>query len=175
MVIHLGKVFSMASVAMVCCAGSLLADMPGQPKARHANLIENGSFEQRAQGAPNPFIESLAPGSGVLLGWKIIAPETHLPAEKGDRGQTLLNVDWIGPRRWRASHCDHCLDLDGGIQQVVPTSPGKRYTLRFDLAGNPECGPRVQRLRILIDQKAHDFEFDSTGKSKTDLGWVTKE
>jgi hypothetical protein len=65
--------------------------------------------------------------------------------------------------------------LDGGIQQVVATSPGKRYTLRFDLAGNPEGGPRVQRLRVLIDQKAHEFEFDSTGKSKTDLGWVTKE
>jgi choice-of-anchor C domain-containing protein len=137
------------------------------------NLVVNGSFERRSEGEPNAGIESLSPKDKLLLGWQVIESKRPTDGKEGE-APGFSNVDWIGPERWTASHGKHCLDLDGGVRQVVMTKPGQHYVLQFDLAGNPEAGPMVQRLHVTIGGKTHQFDFDSRGKSKRDLGWVTK-
>lgn len=143
-------------------------------KEAEANLVVNGSFERRTEGQPNSHIESVARGSKALLGWEVIESKRPPVEGGGDEAPGISNVDWLGPERWTASHGKHCLDLDGGIRQALPTKAGRRYVLQFDLAGNPEAEPMVQHLRVLIGEKAHEFEFDSRGKTKRALGWVTK-
>jgi choice-of-anchor C domain-containing protein len=132
------------------------------------NLVVNGSFEFRRVGQPNAGIEVLATGSDVLTGWNVVTPDDSKAVQ-------THTVDWIGPQRWTASHGKCCLDLDGGIRQLVPTKAGQRYVVTFDLAGNPEAGGMVQHLGVIIDEQTHLFEFDSTGKSKNDLGWASKQ
>jgi hypothetical protein len=143
------------------------------------NLVTNGSFECRLEGQPPSHIETLAPGKTDLAGWEIIDPRP-LPAA-GEAGKidtpdqaTGWTIDWIGPTRWKAAHGNHCLDLDGGIRQTIRTEPGKTYELRFDFAANPELGPNMAHLRVLIDDDRHDFSFDSAGHDPVNLGWNTK-
>jgi choice-of-anchor C domain-containing protein len=143
-------------------------------KEADGNLVVNGSFERRNEGQPNSHIESLARGTKALVGWEVIESERPPVEGGGDEGPGISNVDWLGPERWTASHGKHCLDLDGGIRQAVPTKAGQRYVLRFDLAGNPEAEPMVQHLRVIVGEKAHEFDFDSRGKTKRSLGWATK-
>jgi choice-of-anchor C domain-containing protein len=132
------------------------------------NLVVNGSFEFRRVSQPNGNIEVLATGSDVLTGWHIVTADDS-------RAVQTHTVDWIGPERWTASHGKCCLDLDGGVRQTVRTKAGQRYILSFDFAGNPEAGGMVQRLTVMIDGQSHHFEFDSTGKTNTDLGWTSKQ
>jgi choice-of-anchor C domain-containing protein len=138
-----------------------------------SNLVVNGSFERRSDGEPNANIESLGLNDKVLLGWQVI--ESKRPSD-GKRGEApgFSNVDWIGPERWTASHGRYCLDLDGGVRQIVATKPGQRYMLEFDLAGNPEAGAMVQHVRVMLGAETHRFDFDSREKTKRKLSWITK-
>jgi choice-of-anchor C domain-containing protein len=122
-----------------------------------ANLIRNGSFEGRETSLPAN-IHTLAPGQSDLTGWDII--------EKP--------IDHIGPQRWRAAHGTHCLDMDGGIRQIVSTEPGQAYELSFQMAGNVEVAPPHKKLQVLIDDDPHVFEFDASGHTRTELGWQTQ-
>jgi choice-of-anchor C domain-containing protein len=143
------------------------AEKPG------SNLVVNGSFERRTEGEPNAGIESLGVKDKVLLGWQVI--ESKRPTD-GKDGEVpgISNVDWIGPERWTASHGRYCLDLDGGIRQVVTTKAGQRYVLQFDMAGNPEVGVAAQRLRVMLGKETREFDFDANGKTERKMGWVTK-
>lgn len=145
-------------------------------------LLLNGSFEQRKSGLPPEHIETLEPGRDDIIGWEIIdMPPRSVSPEQVTAGQSGVDiapqrktVDWKGPTRWKASDGDHCLDLDGGIRQTVHTVKGESYELRFDLAGNPELGPGIRRLRVVVDGRRHDFAFDTTGKTTDNLGWIMK-
>ena len=53
--------------------------------------------------------------------------------------------------------------------------PGKLYRLQFRLAGNVEGGPAKRNLHVIIDDVVLDFAFDVTGKTKQEMGWVSKE
>jgi choice-of-anchor C domain-containing protein len=143
------------------------------------NLAVNGSFERREAGQPPNHIETLKPGSQDLAGWEIIDPlgkpgSAAVPfgQETEDLRTEGWTIDWIGPTRWQASHGRQSLDLDGGVRQTLATVPGRTYVLYFDAAANPEQGPNVADLRVLIDDESHDFKLDSTGKSAGDLGWA---
>lgn len=162
------------AVALEKPQGSIFAlgELRARERARD-NLIVNGSFERRKEGTPNQSIEPLIVGSDVLVGWEVFDVEQH--NSTGDRAAVQRIVEWIGPQRWAAADGDYCLDLDAGIRQVVPTTAGKQYVVRFDMAGNPESGPRVQLLTVVVDERAYPFDFDSTGRSKRDLGWTVKE
>ena len=147
-----------------------------------SQVLLNGSFEQRKYGLPPRHIETLKPGRDDIVGWEIIDMPLELVSPKhapcGQPGPDIVpqrkTVDWIGPTRWRASDGDHCLDLDGGIRQTVRTMIGESYEVRFDLAGNPELGPSTQRLCVVVDDRRHDFTFDTTGKTTDKLGWSTR-
>jgi choice-of-anchor C domain-containing protein len=143
------------------------------PEKPRSSLVVNGSFERRTEGEPNAGIESLGAKDKVLLGWQVI--ESKRPSDgKDGEAPGISNVDWIGPERWTASHGKHCLDLDGGIRQVVRTKVGQRYVLEFDMAGNPEVGVTGQRLRVTVGRETHEFDFDASGKTERKMGWLTK-
>jgi hypothetical protein len=135
------------------------------------SLITNGSFETRKEGDPQRNIETLQPGSDHLKGWEVIDPQ---PAPGGNDQKPPI-VDWIGPERWKASHGLHCLDIDGGIRQSVATNANTVYALQFDMAGNPEIDASIrQLLHVWVDGDTHDFAFDPSGASRTDLKWATR-
>ena len=125
------------------------------------NLIINGSFEIRESGEPNKNIDRLTPDRKDLVGWQV----------------TGKSVDWKGPTRWKASHGEHCLDINapGGIKQTLNTTPGRDYQLQFDLAGNVETEPWKKLLRVSINGDHHDFPFDAAGHTRDKLGWVRRQ
>lgn len=139
---------------------SFAAWLPGTP-THGGNLAVNGSFEIRAAGEPNRHIDTLTPDRKDLVGWQI----------------TGKSVDWVGPTRWKASDGDQCLDIDapGGVRQTIPTTPGRDYQLRFDMAGNVETEPLGKVLRVSINGDHRDFSFDAAGHTRDSLGWVRKE
>jgi choice-of-anchor C domain-containing protein len=71
-----------------------------------------------------------------------------------------------------------CLDLNhvtgGGVSQAVATTPGKRYVVSFDLAGNPLAGASPELKRVRVEAAGHfaEFEFDVTGRTPEDMGWT---
>jgi len=131
------------------------------------NLISNGSFEQ---GPPPGSYLNVAYGSRTISGWLV----------------TVEGVDYVGTL-WRASDGARSIDLDGsaasrlsppyaigGIQQTIATTPGMRYEVSFDLAGNGFSGPPVKRMRLLAAGQSADFEFVTKGNSPTSMGWTRK-
>jgi len=87
------------------------------------------------------------------------------------------NVDYIGSL-WEASEGSHSIDLNGlqagSISQEVNTIIDSCYNFSFDLAGNPESGPRIKDLTVTINNSVFDFTFDVTGYSHQNMGWQTQ-
>lgn len=170
----LGSVLSLCAVGVV---GSLAYSDPPKPpdefeqqsaRSHPLNLVVNGSFESRQEGEPPVNLETLPPGNAGLSGWEIIDSPTsnEVPAPR--------STDWVGPDRWKASHGQYCLDIDGGIRQWVPTAIGTEYELRFDFASNPELGPPPQQLRVLIDDHSTEFGFEDPAGNTGNLRWTTR-
>ncbi|MEV5712120.1 choice-of-anchor C family protein [Actinoallomurus sp. NPDC052274] len=93
------------------------------------------------------------------------------------------NVDLIGSGFWQAAEGNQSIDLDGNtagtVEQSVPTHFGGCYNVTFSLAGNPDGGPAVKRgfLRVTQHGMGHpanqrNFAFDTTGKTRADMGYV---
>ena len=60
----------------------------------------------------------------------------------------------------------------GSISQTINGfNIGDEYTLYFDIAGHPS-GAAIKELEASIDGVTQSFQFDSTGSSPGDLGWV---
>jgi choice-of-anchor C domain-containing protein len=121
--------------------------------------FQDGSFEDTADNC-NQYNVS----GNAIPGWTIYAG----------------NVDWeAGCDGWAASDGTHSLDLVGdgaggigGIEQTFDTTPGAVYEVRFDLAGNPGNVPVVKPLAVTVAGVEHDFTFDTTGRTATDMGWT---
>jgi choice-of-anchor C domain-containing protein len=127
----------------------------------HANLITNGSFEDGASVGGS--FSTLTAGSTALTGWTI------------DWGQ----IDHIGTY-WTPSQGARSLDLNGlvpgSISQSFTTTSGTPYEIKFDLAGNPDFAG-TKTLLVWGDGASvfnQVFTFDSTGKSTSNMGWVTE-
>ena len=122
------------------------------------NLLQNGSFEQ--------------PGGGDVLG----ATGTFVTGWVIPSGK---NVDYLNTY-WTSSDGTHSIDLDGtpgagAIAQTFATTAGTQYTVTFDMAGNPNAGPTVKQMQLqAAGQTSSVFTFDITGKTPTNMGWVTK-
>jgi choice-of-anchor C domain-containing protein len=90
------------------------------------------------------------------------------------------SVDWKGAY-WKSSHGRRSLDLNGdepgGIRQDFASTPGRRYCVTFDMAGNPalpDIWPPVKKLRVRAAGQSADFEFDVRGNTIERMGWVGK-
>ncbi|WNE96810.1 choice-of-anchor C family protein [Streptomyces luomodiensis] len=150
-------------VASVAVAGVLAGTGIGAASAAAVSLsrFDDGSFET-PRVAANTFTNV---GTGGTIGpWKV----------------TAGNVDHIGAGYWQAAEGDQSVDLNGGtagtVAQTFTTVPGKRYVVTYSLAGNPGGGPAVRTGKVLVDgQNFQDFSFDVTGKTVTNMGYVTRE
>jgi choice-of-anchor C domain-containing protein len=63
------------------------------------------------------------------------------------------NVDWVGTGYWNSSQGNYSVDMDGTtpgkISHNFDTVPGGKYSVSFDLSGNP-WGGAVQPLQVFI-------------------------
>lgn len=132
---------------------------PPPPPPATTNLLafSNPGFEQ-------------PPGIGTYRVFTTWSPPPGWVVENG-------TVEIVGPY-WQAAEGSQSLDLNGiydytgAIYQEAGTVPGHRYRIRFALAGNPEGGPVVKTVKVFWnnDLLGH-LEFDTTGRSFTDMGW----
>ncbi|MFE9096670.1 choice-of-anchor C family protein [Streptomyces sp. NPDC007264] len=133
--------------------------------AQATTAFSNGSFETPIV-APNVF-QTFVPGQDMGL-WQV---------ESG-------TVDLVDNSYWQAAEGNQSVDLNGGgpgaVSQTFTTKPGTKYTVTYDLAGNPVVDPTysppVKTGKALIDgQTFQDFTFDTTGKTPTNMGYVTRQ
>jgi choice-of-anchor C domain-containing protein len=154
---------------VACLAGAFLlavvfgslATGDDQKQDKDKNLLQNGSFEEGPEPNENGFI-SLDEGSKDIKGWAVI------------RGQ----IDYIGSY-WQHADGKRSLDLHGspgfgGVKQTFATKKGKKYRVSFSLAGNVDGGVPEKKLGVKAAGKEEKFSFDTTGKSRTDMGWTTQ-
>ncbi|MCO5996391.1 choice-of-anchor C family protein [Actinoallomurus rhizosphaericola] len=150
-----------AAAALALC---VTAARPAQARSTEVPSFSNGGFESPVVPA-NAFTTFI---TGDRLGaWKVVSG----------------NVDLVGSGFWQAAEGNQSVDLDGDvsgtIEQSVPTRPGGCYTLTFSLAGNPEGGPAVKEGFLRVTQHGvnrpagqRSFAFDTTGKTRMDMGYV---
>jgi choice-of-anchor C domain-containing protein len=124
--------------------------------------FQNGSFENASVDPGGSFV-TLADGSMQITGWTAIS---------GD-------IDYIG-LYWVASNGTRSLDLVGdqnvgGVEQTFDTVPGATYQVSFDLAGNPQGPPTIKPLKVSAGAVVQNYTFDTTGKTLSNMGWVTNQ
>lgn len=121
-----------------------------------ATPFQNGSFED----GPDDIVAfiTLPAGSADITGWTVVSG----------------SIDLIGSY-WDASDGDRSIDLNGdepgAINQVFDTESGALYQVFFDMAGNPD-DPGLKVLVASANSMASEYEFDSTGKTHTEMGWT---
>jgi choice-of-anchor C domain-containing protein len=127
----------------------------------HANIVTNGDFETPDAGSSYVMY---AAGS-AFGGWSV---------ETG-------SVDLVGTD-WQAAAGRQSVDVTGStgdagsIYQDLSTIPGQTYMLRFALAGNPVGAPTMKSMEIWWGNSLTDTVlFDTTGRSRRDVGWVYRE
>lgn len=127
--------------------------------AAMAATFANGSFELGV--APGSYL-SLPNGSTSILGWTV----------------TGSGIDYIGSY-WTPSAGSRSLDLNGtaagGVSQTFETTVSHLYRVTFDLAGNPDSGAALKTMNASVDGYSAGYSFDTTGKSKTSMGWTTHD
>lgn len=123
-----------------------------------ANLLQNGSFESATSDPGASFVLHSAGDMGIL-DWLV----------------TTGNVHHVGTY-WEAQDGTRSVDLNGtqsgGIQQTFPTQIGQEYEVSFFLAGNPDGDPLEKLLQVSADGTTLDFSFDTSGRTRTDMGYV---
>ena len=145
----------MKSFALISALTIILASGAAQ-----AASFSNGSFETSAINLGG--YTTLSSGNTDIAGWQVISG----------------SVDYIG-NYWAAADGNRSIDMDGNnagaISQTFDTVANQKYTVTFDLAGNPDVAG-IKTLGALINGgPVQSFTFDSTGHSKgsaSDMGWT---
>ncbi|WP_158795128.1 choice-of-anchor C family protein [Streptomyces sp. NRRL S-337] len=126
------------------------------------SVLADGSLET-PRVKPNTFQTFTA---GQFLGpWKV----------------TSGSVDLKDAGYWQAAKGKQSMDLNGNgtgaVSQTFATVTGTAYTVTYALAGNSDGqAPAVKTGTVLIDgQNVQDLSFDATGKTHTDMGYVTRQ
>ncbi len=127
--------------------------------AAHASIVTNGSFE-----SPGTFtggFKTYSAGSTAITGWTV-----------GSGSVDLINT------YWQAADGSYSLDMSGGSagsiwQTISGLLTGKSYILSFALAGNPDRAG-VKSLTAEVGGTSGTYTFDSTGKSRSAMGWTTE-
>lgn len=123
------------------------------------NLLLNGSFEE---GSNVGSFRTLKKGD-MIPGWEVMKATVDL------NGNYFVAYD---------GH--KAIDLNGtpglgAIEQRFFTKKGERYLLTFFMAGNPAGGPAIKKMNVYAGDQVQLFEFDVTGKTTSDMGWVKCE
>jgi choice-of-anchor C domain-containing protein len=131
----------------------------GATSANAYELITNGSFENAAFD-PGSFT-TLNNGSTDINGWTV----------------GLGSIDYIGSY-WQASNGSRSLDLSGvskgSISQTINTIAGKEYTVKFDMAGNPDDNLKLKLLVASLSGNLTEvFNFNATGTTNANMGWIS--
>lgn len=118
-------------------------------------LITNGGFE-------------IGPGQGSILltagdlsigGWKVIGIDVH----------------YVRETYWHGHESPASVDLDGGsnggVEQVIATTPGQTYLLSFRLAGNLYDAPPVKTVHIEAAGQVTNVTYDGTGQDRNAPRW----
>jgi choice-of-anchor C domain-containing protein len=145
------------AVRSVISIGALALAVISIAPSAGAAVIMNGSFETGTD--PGSTTQHNA-GSTDISGWTI-----------GGN-----SVDYIGSG-WSASDGARSIDLSGtgagNIAQTFDTVAGRRYTVTFYLAGNPDAGPLVKTLRTSATGNTSQIDhFDATHSTNGDMGWM---
>ena len=140
--------------------GMVLLALAGVGPVSGMTLVKNGGFELPPLGESTGFAEC---PDGVVQDWSI-----------GGAG-----VDHIRTY-WTPSEGDHSLDLSrrggGSVSQLIPTTAGGSYTLSFDMAGNPECGPLQKRLMVYWGSEPGYGPYTFSASTRPHIGpggWTT--
>ena len=121
------------------------------------NLIVNGGFESSTFSGP---FTTYSAGSPLLTGWTIETGSIDLINELWQHASGNYSIDLSG-------------NVDGVISQVFNTTQGQTYRVSFSLAGNPDDADKVKVVQVGMSNEPL-YEFDTTGKIRTNMGWVTK-
>lgn len=130
-------------------------------QANATNLILNGSFEFATVNPGNSFV-TLGTGDTRITHWTV----------------TNGSIDYIGGY-WQASDGSRSIDLSGNqageleVSQPFNTIVGQQYLLTFDMAGNPDR-QGIKTMQVTVAGQSQDYAFDSTGKTKTNMGWMSQ-
>ena len=140
-----------------CFAAVPAAPVPIELSA--PELIVNGSFEE---GPTVDVYVSLDEKSTEMKGWTVT------------RGQ----IDYC-VAHWKAADGKRSLDLHGspgfgGVKQTIKTEKGRMYRVAFMMAGNPGVATKLMTLAVFANNSSKKFEFDCTGKTLEEMGWVKK-
>jgi choice-of-anchor C domain-containing protein len=126
---------------------------PDASLAEAGNLVINGSFED-CPAYPNMYDNiTLYPGSTDLIGWEVI----------------LGSINWNHALHLAPADGTYSLDLNGelscgGIQQTIPTTPGRWYDLSFSMGANIWSGPWVRTMRVSAGDAFADFMVYAEGE-----------
>lgn len=160
-----------AVIAMFCGIGVAVA-APTPASAGTGTQFSDGSFET-----------------------PVVTPGTFVDVSQGQSiGPWTVSglVDLIGAGYWQAADGAQSVDLNGqntsipgesgAVSQTFTTIPLFAYEVSFALAGNPlsqgdpVAGPLTKTGDVLINgQIVKNFSFNVTGKSPTNMGYVTEE
>jgi choice-of-anchor C domain-containing protein len=126
-----------------------------------ANLLGNSAFEIRPA------------GSGLILAVDIP------PRSINSWDLTAGSIDWTGPGLLQPAEGTYSVDLEGRqadgagvLEQTFPTVVGRTYEVGFAFAGNNGGGAVVKQLEVTVDAVVDIFNFDTTGTTTQNMGWV---
>ena len=150
------------STAFAFLTLALLSASPAQ-----ANLITNGSFED-LDGVFVPTsglgFETLPSSSTKIPGWTVGG---------------LTGVDWVrdpaaaSPGLWEASDGSFSIDLSASSEGFVTSTSfstiiGLPIVVTFDLSGNPDVGPPVRNMDLLVNGVLESsFSYDTVANGNT--------
>ncbi|MFZ0666607.1 MAG: DUF642 domain-containing protein, partial [Acidimicrobiales bacterium] len=146
----------MISMCLAAVVGPLFAASAGSAvsppsdQVSGTNLIQNGSFENRA-----------------CVGYEV--------CQRGPKSRAI--VDWtVGPKNvdiqtssyFTAYAGNQSVDLSGSasgsVIQAVATKSGTQYELSWYLSGNMYCGPVTKTMNVYWDKTLVDtYTFNTTG------------
>jgi choice-of-anchor C domain-containing protein len=160
--IHVVAAALLAGLSGPASVGQESKDDKKEAQVKEENLLVNGSFEEGPQTDENLGFKPLDEGALDIKGWTV----------------TRAQIDYVDAY-WKAADGKRSLDLNGspgigGIQQKFKTEKGKKYRVTFSLAGNPDGSGPEKKLGVKAAGKEEKFTFDTTGKSRTDMGWSTQ-
>ena len=129
--------------------------------AQAANLVTNGSFELGSNDAAPGGYTTVGVGSPDIAGWTVGSG----------------TVDWINGY-WQASDGTHSIDLNGNsvgdISQAISTIAGQKYTLTFDLSGNPDIRSDTRTVAVSAGGAPVNFSYTFTTppNSRSNMNWT---